>query len=264
MSASVTLRAPCVPRPVQVLKFGSSVLARPECYRRVAEAVREEVARGRKVVAVVSAMGDTTDQLLAAARAVTPAPPDALLCAMLATGEEASVALLAIALTASGVPATGFTTAGLPIRTRGTLWDADPVAVDTSRIASALEYSDVVVYPGFVGVDVTGVPSLLGRGGSDLTAFFLGHAVGAAEIRLVKDVDGIFPADPRRDRGLAPLACLSWDEARRIGGGVVQDKALGFAARHGLGFRVAALGGQGTWVGSAGPALWAGGQQGGG
>lgn len=255
MSAGVTLRAPCARRPVHVLKFGSSVLARPECYRGVAEAVREEVARGRKVVAVVSAMGDTTDELLAAARAITPAPPDAFVSSLLATGEEASVAMLAIALAASGVPATGFTAAELPIRTRGALWDAVPVAVDTSRISSALECSDVLVFPGFVGVDVTGAPSLLGRGGSDLSALFLGHAVGAAEIRLVKDVDGIFPADPRRGGGLAPLARLSWDDARRIGGGVVQDKALGFAAHHGVGFRVVALGGQGTWVGAVRPAL---------
>ena len=148
------------------------------------------------------------------------------------------------------------------MRTRGALWDAEPVDVDTGPIAAALDCSDVIIVPGFVGVDVTGVPSLLGRGGSDLTALFLGHAMGAAEVRLIKDVDGIYPADPRATGatgatgstgatgGLAPLRTVSWDHARRIGGGVVQDKALRFAACHGLAFRVAALGGCGTWVGT--------------
>lgn len=244
------------PGRVHVLKFGSSVLAAPDGYRIVAGHVRDEVARGRKVIAVVSAMGQTTDALLASARAVAPRPPDALVSALLATGEEASVALLGIALADIGVPSTGFTAARLSVRTRGALWDAEPVDVDTGPIAAALDCSDVIIVPGFVGVDVTGVPSLLGRGGSDLTALFLGHAMGAAEVRLIKDVDGIYSADPRATGatgatgGLAPLRTVSWDHARRIGGGVVQDKALRFAASHGLAFRVGALGGCGTWVGT--------------
>lgn len=247
------------PGPMHVLKFGSSVLAGPEGYRSVAGHVRDEVARGRKVIAVVSAMGQTTDALVASAKAVAPRPPDALVSALLATGEEASVALLGIALADIGVPSTGFTAARLSVRTRGALWDAEPVDVDTGPIAAALDCSDVVIVPGFVGVDVTGVPSLLGRGGSDLTALFLGRAMGAAEVRLIKDVDGIYPADPRATgatggtgatRGLTPLRSVSWDQARSIGGGVVQDKALRFAAHHGLAFRVAALGGCGTRVGT--------------
>lgn len=237
-------------KALRVLKFGSSVLARPEEYGRAAEEVRAEVAGGCKVVAVVSAMGRTTDQLLAAARMVADAPADALVAALLGTGEEASVALLAMALDAREVPVRAFTRTTIPIRTRGPLQDADPVDVDAERILSVLESVDVVVFPGFVGVDAAGGPSLLGRGGTDLTALFLGHALGAAEIRLVKDVDGIFPGDPGEKPDAAPFAYLSWDGARRIGGGVVQEKALAFAARHGLGFRVAAPGGRGTWVGA--------------
>ena len=251
MSAGVTLRAGAVSPPVHVLKFGSSVLAGPEGYRSVAEEVRREVAHGHKVVAVVSAMGGTTDRLLAAARAVASMPSNALVGDLLATGEEASVALLAIALADIGVAATGFTRARLPVRTRGALADASPVAVDTGRITTTLEYYDAVVFPGFVGVDVTGAPSLLGRGGSDLTALFLGRAVGAAEVRLIKDVDGIFPDDPVRTRGLTPFRRLSWAHAREVGGGVVQEKALGYAEQNGIRFRVAAMGGRGTWVGAA-------------
>lgn len=237
-------------KALRVLKFGSSVLARPEDYGRAAEEVRAEVAGGCKVVAVVSAMGRTTDQLLAAARRVAGAPADALVAALLGTGEEASVALLAMAVDAREVSVSAFTRTTIPVRTRGPLQDADPVDVDAERILSVLESVDVVVFPGFVGVDAAGSPSLLGRGGTDLTALFLGHALGAAEIRLVKDVDGIFPGDPGEKPDAAPFAYLSWEGARRIGGGVVQEKALAFAARHGLGFRVAAPGGRGTWVGA--------------
>jgi len=197
-------------------------------------------------------MGNTTDSLLAAARSVTPESPDRLMGALLATGEEASVALLTLALAAERVRAVGFNAWRLPLRTRGSLRDADPVAVDTTRIQAVLGVRDAIVFPGFVGVDETGVPSLLGRGGSDLTALFLGDALGAAEVRLVKDVDGIFPADPRCGRGSgphrtrgsgvrtavsrAPCSTLTWSQARTIGGGVVQPKANRFR------------GTQGTWL----------------
>ncbi len=271
-------RARCSPAgDVHVLKFGSSVLARPEDYPVVAEVIGREVARGRKVVAVVSAMGDTTDSLLAAARSVTPASHDRLMGALLATGEEASVALLTLALAAKGVRAAGLNAWRLPVRTRGSLSDADPVAVDTGQINATLSNHDVVIFPGFIGVDVTGVPSLLGRGGSDLTALFLADALGAAVVRLVKDVDGIFPADPRRIAGAEPyrhgpsrplrradtVECtavgdepyttLSWSQAQAIGGAVVQSKAIDFAERRGLAFRVTGLTGKGTTVGGRVP-----------
>ncbi len=240
-------------RRVHVLKFGSSVLARPSAYRSVAEEIRAEVAGGANVLAVVSAMGDTTDDLLAAAREVAPSLPDDLMGSLLATGEEASVALLRLALATAGVRAVGMSFWHLPVRTRGPLGSADPVAVDARRIETAFTTHDAVILPGFVGVDATGVTSLLGRGGSDLTALFLGHALGAAEVRLVKDVDGIFPADPKRFPNIAPLRAATWSEARRTAGGVVQDRALRFAEDHRIPFRVAAPGGTGTWVGRHDP-----------
>lgn len=234
---------------IHLLKFGSSILASPVDYGSVAEEVRREVADGVKAVVVVSAMGGTTDSLLASARTVASSPPDSLIGALLATGEEASVALLVIALVAAGVPALGLPSWRVPIHTRGTLRDADPVDVDTDAIIAALESHDVVVVPGFVGLDATGAPSLLGRGGSDLTALFLGHVLGATELRLIKDVDGIYPADPKHVAGVAPLSRATWDEVRGVGGVVVQNKALAYAERHALGFRVAPLGGTGTLVG---------------
>lgn len=238
------------PAPLAVLKFGSSVLARPDDYREAAVVVAAEVARGQKVVAVVSAMGRTTDTLLAAARSVTAAPPEAQIGALLATGEEASVALLTLALVASGVRAAGVSPSRVPVRTRGALDDAEPVHVDTGRIHRALRTRDALVFPGFVGRDASGAPSLLGRGGSDLTALFLGDALGASEVRLVKDVDGIFPEDPDGRDDLSPYAALTWDSVRRLGGEVVQPKAIDYAERRQVGFRVTGPGGAGTWVGA--------------
>ena len=279
-------RARCSPPgDIHVLKFGSSVLACPDDYPVVAEVIGREVACARKVVAVVSAMGDATDSLLAAARSVTPASHDRLMGALLATGEEASVALLALALAAKGVPAAGLNAWRLPVRTRGSLSDAEPVAVDTARIRAMFASHDVVIFPGFIGVDVTGVPSLLGRGGSDLTALFLADALGAEVVRLVKDVDGIFPSDPRGFAGAGsrrdgapgshrdgilhppyrgstderppaahePYSTLTWSQAQEIGGAVVQSKAIDFAERRGLAFRVTGLTGKGTTIGERGP-----------
>ncbi len=253
---------------VHVLKFGSSVLAGPQDYPVVAEMIGRKVARGSAVVAVVSAMGDTTDSLLAAARSVARILPDRLMGALLATGEEASVALLTLALAGRGVRAAGFNSWRLLIRTQGSLSDADPVAVDAAQIRATLASHDAVVFPGFVGVDATGVPSLLGRGGSDLTALFLGDALGAAQVRLVKDVDGIFPVDPRLGGGSdphpydGPEACpaesqnpcsrLTWAQVRAIGGGVVQSKAIDFAEDRKLDFQVTGLTGKGTRVGRPG------------
>ena len=217
-------------------------------YPRMAEEVRKEVDGGAKVVAVASAMGDTTDELLAAQRSIAPSPPDHLVGPLLATGEEASVALLSLALTAGQIRAVGIPFRSLPVRTRGPLSSADPVAVDTLTIRKELVTHDAVVLPGFVGVDATGAVSLLGRGGSDLTALFLGHALDAAEVRLVKDVDGIFPVDPKRSPGVEPYSRLTWAEARHTAG-AVQDRALLFAERHRIAFRVAAPGGAGTWIG---------------
>ena len=235
---------------ITVLKFGSSVLARPEDYTTAAGVIGAQVANGRKVVAVVSAMGETTDSLLSAARSVTPVPSDTLVGALLATGEEASVALLSLALAAQRVRAAGFSASRVPVRTTGALHDADPVFVDTAQIRAAFRTRDAVVFPGFIGVDMTGVASLLGRGGSDLTALFLGDALDADEIRLIKDVNGIFPSDPRCNEALEPFRELTWDRAREIGGGVVQPKAIDFAERRGLRFRVTGLTGEGTSIGT--------------
>jgi homoserine dehydrogenase len=236
--------------PVTVLKFGSSLLADGAGFCVAVDEIAREVHRGRRVLAVVSAMQGTTDRLLEAAAALTDRPADGLLSTLLQTGEDASVALLAIALTARGTNALGVGADALSLRTSGPLRDAEPVAVDLERLTTRLSVHQVVVVPGFVGRDASGSPSLLGRGGSDLTALFLAAQLGAEEVRLVKDVDGVFAHDPRRGPADATaLAHATWEEVGRVGNGVVQEKALRFAEAHGVAFRVAAPRGRGTLVG---------------
>jgi homoserine dehydrogenase len=237
---------------VSVLKFGSSVLEGSGGFQAAAGKVARELAEGRRVVAVVSAAPGTTDALLRSAGALTPTAPGALLSRLLATGEAASVALLGIALAACGIPARVLDAQGLGLHTVGPPIDADPVDVDADRILRMLEAHPVLVVPGFVGVSDDGEPSLLGRGGSDLTALFLADRLGAVECRLVKDVDGVHACDPRLDPTAPVFRRASWEVVIEVGGELVQEKAVRFARDRKRSFRVAAFGGEGTWVG-AGP-----------
>ena len=238
--------------PVVVLKFGSSVLNDAAGYEVAAREITGELQRGRRVLAVVSAMGDTTDTLLRAARRFTGQPRHGLLAELLATGEDASVALLGLALSALGINARGYPSRTLTLRTVGPLDDAEPIWADFHDLAASLSAYPALVVPGFVGRDGSGALSLLGRGGSDLTALYLGQGLGAEEIRLVKDVDGVYPADPRQGpAGQRPLEHATWARVRSCGNGVVQEKALHFAALRNLSFRVAAPNGRGTYVGGS-------------
>lgn len=244
-----TSPGPAAAPPISVLKFGSSLLADLAGYRTAAAEVAAEARRGRAVLAVCSARKGVTDALGAEAGAVAgaSAPPD-LVARLVGTGEAASVALLALAVSALGVPVQTLDVTDLGLRTRGDPLDAEPVAVDVAGLHARLSGGRVVVAPGFVGVDASGAFTLLGRGGSDLTALFLADALDAAECRLVKDVDGLYPGDPKALGG-RPFAKASWEEVIRIGGRVVQAKAARFARERRRAFRIAAPGGEGTRVG---------------
>lgn len=237
------------PGPLVVLKFGSSVLVGAEGFRAAAELVAAHVARGRKVVAVCSARPGATDELYASAGVLAASPAPELLARLVATGEDTSVLLLALALGARGVGARPLDAVGLGLVTRGPVLDAEPVSVDARAIHAHLATYPVVVVPGFVGVDAEGGLSLLGRGGSDLTALFLAHRLEAEECHLVKDVDGLYPADPRIHPGASPFERATWDDVLSLGAELVQEKALRYASRHGCTFRITATWGTGTWVG---------------
>lgn len=253
MSGRVTVArvAEWVSGPVVVLKFGSSVLETVGRFADAAYEIAQEVLRGRCVVAVVSAAPGATDALLESVASLSRRPPPELVSRVVATGEAASVALMGVALSEVGIEAHLLDGEGLGIRTSGPTLDADPSHVDVERLLGLLSTRPVIVVPGFVGQDERGSLSLLGRGGSDLTALFLAHRLGAEECRLVKDVDGVYPADPRTmDRSAKAFRYASWEVVLEVAGEVVQDKAVCFARDRALSFRVSALGGKGTVVGA--------------
>lgn len=237
--------------PIVVLKFGSSLLRSPQGFATAAEEVAREADQGHRVVCVCSARRGATEELLLEAHALGADPPANLVSRLLATGEAASVALLALALTARGVLVLALDAADLGIRTHGPLLDADPYDLDTERLFRLLAFRPALVVPGFVGHHDTGETSLLGRGGSDLTALFLAHRLGAVECRLIKDVDGLHTHDPNVVPGGRPIREASWETAHAVAGRLIQPKALRFAQAWNQPFRVAAPGGTGTWVGQS-------------
>ncbi|HKT23750.1 MAG TPA: hypothetical protein VJR04_04065, partial [Terriglobales bacterium] len=178
-----------------VLKFGSSVLRSEADLPRAVHEIYRWLRDGYSVVAVVSAFGKTTDQLLASAREYSDQPPEGALALLLSTGEKRAAALLALALDRAGVPASAFDPSRLGLRTSGRVLNAEPVRLNVGAIRKALDNSRVAVVPGFIGQMQDGRTSLLGRGGSDLSALFLAvHLRGGC--RLLKDVDGVYDHDP--------------------------------------------------------------------
>jgi homoserine dehydrogenase len=236
-------------RPVSVVKLGSSVLAGEADLPGLVAELAEELAAGFRIVAVVSARGGVTDRLDAEARRIAPTPDPHAYAALLATGEAHSVAALALAATAAGLRARPLDARELGLRTTGDSRDAVPQGVRRRPLHAGLAAHDVLVVPGFVGQDAAGRVTLLGRGGSDLTAIFLAHALGADRCRLLKDVQGWFVRDPAR--GPTPrYRELSWDDAIVAPAPIVQAKAVRFARDLGRPFEVAGLGsGEGTRVG---------------
>ena len=242
-----------------VLKFGSSVLADRHCLPRVVHEIYRYYRRGHHVLAAVSAIGNETDRLLGEARYWSnPPAPEPAVAELLATGERQSAALLCMALERAGVQAGLLSPAGIKLTLSGERLDAWPTSVDTRAIRQAFQLSPVLVLPGFAGVHETGGTALMGRGGTDLTAVFLAQALGAAECRLVKDVDGIYERDPAlgvsgiRERRPHRYGRITYEEALRISGKLVQPKAIEYLRDRKYRARVAALlQAEGTEIGGA-------------
>jgi homoserine dehydrogenase len=228
---------------VIVLKFGSSVLRSEKDLPSVVHEIYRAWRDGAQVIAVVSAFGDTTDQLMRRAQRVCDKPDKAVLPSLLATGEATSSALLALALNKVGISARLLDEVQTKLRTVGGGIDAVPIAVDAARLVSESRRA-VVVLPGFVGRDESGDRTLLGRGGSDLTALFLAHELKAHCV-LIKDVDGLYTSDPACTTVRASrFEQVGYDTAIRLGGPVVQGKAVRFAAANKLRFSITSIGAQ--------------------
>ncbi len=227
---------------VIVLKFGGSVLRDATSVRKVGHEIYRWRREGWKVVAVVSALAGRTDALLGQARGDAGSAHD--LAFALGQGERDASALLLTQLERIGLPACCATPEEVGLVAEGDPLDATPVSLGDTELRARLDRDGVVVFPGFVAIDREGRHVTLGRGGSDLTALFLAHALGAEKCRLVKDVDGLYTADPN-DRTNAParFTTCSYDDALATDGSIVQHKSVRFAQRVGLTFELGGFNG---------------------
>jgi aspartate kinase len=245
--------------PIVVQKYGGSSVADVEKLRKVARKVKETRERGYQVVVVVSAMGDTTDELLALAKQVSPDPPRRELDMLLTCGERISMALLSMALQEQGVPAISFTGSQSGIITNDAHAQARIVEVRPYRIQDELAQGKVVIVAGYQGVSYKKEVTTLGRGGSDTTAVALAAALNAESCEIYSDVDGVFSADPRVVPEARKLETLSYDEMQELasaGAKVLNAQAVEFAKAKGIVIlaRSAHGPGSGTAVQEAAPA----------
>jgi homoserine dehydrogenase len=235
---------------IAVLKFGSSVLRSEHDLPRVVDEIYRWTRYGHRVIAVVSALGSTTDELFAKARSFGECA-DCAVAELIATGETTSAALLGLALDRAGIPCVTRDSKRIGLETCGPVLDAAPQRFDAAVVLKALAEYPVAIVPGYIGCTEDGRTSLLGRGGSDLTALFIAHQVNADFCRLIKDVDGLYECDPAASIA-KPLRyrTIRWDEALELGGNVVQPKAIQFAQTHQFTFEVTGLNSsQPTFVG---------------
>jgi aspartate kinase len=221
---------------VIVQKYGGSSVADVAKLKRVAERVVKTRDLGHDVVVVVSAMGDTTDDLLAMAKKVSPNPQRRELDMLLSAGERISMALLSMALNARGVPAVSFTGSQSGIVTNDAHTNARIVEVRPFRVQDELAKGRVVIVAGYQGVSYRRDVTTLGRGGSDTTAVALAAAL-EADCEIYSDVEGVYTADPRVVPDARRLAELSYEEMQELaesGAKVLNAQAVEFAKERGI------------------------------
>ena len=217
-----------------VAKFGGTSVASPERIQNVAKRLIAIKQAGNDVVAVVSAMGKTTDELMGLSRALNANPPARELDRLLSTGEQVSMALLAMAIEARGYKAMSFTGRQAGIKTDGTHSKAKITEVNNKRIMEAVEQGAIPVIAGFQGIDENDDITTLGRGGSDTTAVAVAWGIGADVCEIYSDVDGVYTTDPRVAPRARKLDQISYDDMLELssaGSGVLQARAVEFARK---------------------------------
>ncbi len=220
-----------------VQKYGGSSVADTQRIQRVAERVVRYKRHGDNVVVVVSALGDTTDELIRLAYEITDLPPERELDMLMATGEQVSVALLAMAIHQQGYEAISFTGAQVGIVTDGVHTKARIVDINAKRIVEELRRGKVVIVAGFQGVNLQQDITTLGRGGSDLTAVALAKTLRADVCEIYTDVDGIYTADPRVVPNARKLPSVSYEEMLEmasLGSQVMQARSIEVAKKFGI------------------------------
>jgi aspartate kinase len=224
-----------------VQKFGGTSVGSPERIEQVAQKVAKFRAAGDDIVVVVSAMSGETNRLLALAKEVCAKPTLREMDVMIATGEQVTIALLAIALNSIGVPAVSFTGAQVPIVTDSEHGKARILTIDEHNVREQLKAGKVVVVAGFQGVDEQGNITTLGRGGSDTTAVALAAALKADECHIYTDVDGVYTTDPRvvsRAQRLDRITFEEMLEMASLGSKILQLRSVEFAGKYNVPLRV--------------------------
>ncbi|MGH2830944.1 MAG: aspartate kinase [Actinomycetota bacterium] len=236
-----------------VQKFGGTSVGSAERIRAVAEHVVATRKEGHDVVVVVSAMGNTTDDLVALAGQVASRPPPREMDMLLTAGERISMALLAMAIQERGVDAVSFTGSQAGIITDTEHGQAKIVDVRADRIREAVEQGKVAIVAGFQGVSTAADVTTLGRGGSDTTAVAMAAALGAEACEIFTDVDGVYTADPRIVPNARLLHVVSYEEMLEMaatGARVLMLRSVEFARNHGVHVRVRSSFSYagGTWI----------------
>jgi len=220
-----------------VQKYGGSSVADAQCMRRVARRIADTRQAGNQVVVVVSAMGDTTDNLIKLARQVHPEPSEREMDSLMATGEMASSAVLTMALHALDVKAVSMTGQQAGIKVDGTHLKAKIQEINPKRIHRHLDKGEVVVVAGFQGMNPAEDIATLGRGGSDTTAVALAAALKADRCQMLKDVEGVLTANPRVVADARKLDQITYEEMLELascGSEVLQSRAVEFAKNYGV------------------------------
>ncbi|QDB78086.1 aspartate kinase [Georgenia sp. 311] len=239
--------------PLVVQKFGGSSVADATSLKRVAKRIVETQEAGNDVVVVVSAMGDTTDELLDLAASVTDSPSERELDILLTAGERISMSLLAMAISELGVEARSYTGQQAGVLTDAAHGKASIVGVVPERIARTIEEGGVAIVAGFQGVSETMDVTTLGRGGSDTTAVALAAALGADVCEIYTDVDGLFTADPRIVPTARQITDITSEETLEMaahGAKILHLRAVEYARRYGVPIHVRSSFSNkiGTWI----------------
>ena len=224
-----------------VQKYGGTSVGDIERIKRVAERIKATRDEGNEVVVVVSARSGVTNELIARAKAIHEHPSERELDMLLATGEQETIALTAIALHAVAVDAVSYTGGQAGIFTDKAYTKAKIKTIDAEPIVQDLRAGKVVIVAGFQGINEDGQITTLGRGGSDLTAIALAAAVRADKCEIYTDVDGVYTADPRVVKDARKLAEISYDEMLELassGSKVMQSRSVEFAKKYDVVFEV--------------------------
>ena len=218
-----------------VQKFGGTSVADAERLRHVAKIITDTYAQGHRVVAVLSAQGDTTDELIEKAKEINPNPSPREMDMLLSTGEQISVSLCAMAIEAMGYPVVSLTGWQSGVLTNTVSMNARIKRLDTERVEAELDRRRIVIVTGFQGINRLGDITTLGRGGSDTSAVALAAALHADLCQIYTDVDGVYTADPREVKGARKLDEITYNEMLELatlGAQVLHNRSVEMAKKY--------------------------------